>query len=84
MSGAGGGRRGRRPGRPLLGGRDKPNDRHNRNMLDIQNLSASVEGKQILKGLSLRINPGEVHAIMGPNGERKKHAGLGAGGEERI
>ena len=40
-------------------------------MLEIKNLHASVEGKKILKGLSLTINAGEVHAIMGPNGAGK-------------
>ena len=40
-------------------------------MLKIKNLQASVDGKQILKGLDLEVNAGEVHAIMGPNGSGK-------------
>ena len=37
-------------------------------MLDIKNLNVSVEDKQILRDLSLKVRSGEVHAIMGPNG----------------
>jgi len=40
-------------------------------MLKIENLQASVEKKDILKGLNLEVKPGEVHAIMGPNGSGK-------------
>jgi Fe-S cluster assembly ATP-binding protein len=40
-------------------------------MLQIKNLHVSINGKEILKGLNMEINPGEVHAIMGPNGTGK-------------
>lgn len=40
-------------------------------MLEIKDLHASIEGKEILKGINLNVNAGEVHAIMGPNGSGK-------------
>lgn len=40
-------------------------------MLEIKNLHASIDGKEILKGINLKVNAGEVHAIMGPNGSGK-------------
>lgn len=40
-------------------------------MLEINNLHASINGKEILKGLNLVVRPGEVHALMGPNGAGK-------------
>lgn len=49
-------------------------------MLKIDNLRAEIDGKDILKGLSLEVNAGEVHAIMGPNGAGKSTLGYVLGG----
>ncbi|MDF0542607.1 Fe-S cluster assembly ATPase SufC [Sphingobium sp. H39-3-25] len=49
-------------------------------MLDIQNLTNEIDGKAILKGLSLSINAGEIHAIMGPNGAGKSTLAYTLGG----
>ena len=52
-------------------------------MLEIKNLKASIENTEILKGINLNVNKGEVHAIMGPNGSGKSTlASVIAGKEE--
>ncbi len=53
-------------------------------MLIIKNLHAEVEGKQILKGLNLTVNAGEVHAIMGPNGAGKSSLASVLAGKENY
>ena len=49
-------------------------------MLEIKDLHAEIDGKQILNGLSLSVNVGEVHAIMGPNGAGKSTLGYAVSG----
>ena len=49
-------------------------------MLKIENLHAEIDGKPILKGLTLEVNAGEIHAIMGPNGAGKSTLGYVLGG----
>ena len=51
-------------------------------LLEIKNLHASVEGVEILKGINLTIEPGQVHSIMGPNGSGKSTLSRVVAGEE--
>jgi Fe-S cluster assembly ATP-binding protein len=53
-------------------------------MLTIKNLHANVEGKEILKGISLTVKPGEIHAIMGPNGSGKSTLANVLAGHEKY
>ena len=53
-------------------------------MLSIKNIHASVEGKEILKGINLDVKAGEVHAIMGPNGSGKSTLASVLAGEKNM
>ena len=51
-------------------------------LIEIKDLSASINGKEILKGINLTVNEGEVHAIMGPNGSGKSTLGYVLAGRD--
>ena len=53
-------------------------------MFEIENLHAEIDGKEILKGVNLVVNEGEIHALMGPNGSGKSTLAYVIAGDPRY